>query len=181
VASLATAAFRSEPFQVRVGEHTLWFPHLTADYWVRALSPGSSLLNIVQLMSPEEYDRFLDLLLSGDISAADVPRIANRAVSEAGGRPYWESQRLVSSVFEPTGRVLGSLMLHGVHPETMTLAAYCSAIWALLTRNADTTEMMKAEAQLSVPPPDADPEDLPDDGFDAALARARSAPGVRIG
>ena len=178
MASLSEAAFRTGPFQVEVNGHRLTFPHLTADRWIGVL--GSDLA-VVQLMGPEDFDRFLDLIEDGGLSVDDVPRISRKAISEAAGRPWWEAVRLAGSVFEPSGRVLGNLMLRGVRPETMTLAAYCASVWALLTRNADGTDLMKAEMQLSVPPPEAEDEDIVEDGFEQAVRRAQSAPGVRIG
>lgn len=179
MASLSEAAFRTGPFEIELNGHRLVFPHLTADRWTTAMFSGD--LSVVQLMTPEQFDLLLDLIEDESLSVEDVHRVARKAVAEAAGRPWWEAERLVASVFEPTGRILGNLMLSGVRPETMTLAAWCAAVWALITRNADGTDLMKAEMQLSVPPAEADEDDLAQDDFEAAVRRAQGAPGVRVG
>lgn len=152
--------------------------------WVTAVLPDPMYPSVLRLMTPGGYELLMDRVEDGDVSPADLQRIASLAVKEAGGRPWWETVTLVRSVFAApsSDRLLGSLILRGVRLDDLTLAEFCAAVWARLTENADDKQLFKLEAQLSVPPPGADLEDLdePQD-FSAVAARMRAMPGVRVG
>ena len=152
--------------------------------WVKAVLQDPMYPAVLRLMTPDGYDGLMDRVGDGDVSPAELRRIASLAVKEAGGRPWWETVTLVRSAFvaPSSDRLLGSLILRGVRLDDLTLAEFCAAVWARLTEHADEKQLFKMEAQLSVPPPNADPEDLdePQD-FAATAARMRAMPGVRVG
>lgn len=178
---LRSAAFRTTPFSITHKEVILRFPPLPASVWIEAIGNGP--VALVQLMG-DGYDDFLDAIGNGSLVTADIPHIANRAVAEAGGRPWWEVQRLIGSLLHPEsgGRLLGAVLATGVQPERVTLAAFCAVIWSTVTKGADATELMKAESKLSVPPPGIDLDEIPeDDDFEAAARRMQNTPGMRIG
>lgn len=174
---LRSAAFRTTPFTVTYKGVVLRFPPLSAAEWIDAL--GSDVLGLT-----DDYDALLDAVGAGTITRQDLPRIANRAVAEAGGRPWWETQRLIAALLsqESGGRLLGAVLATGVQPERVTLAAFCSVIWSVITKGADPTELMKAESRLQVPPPDAELDEIPeDDDFGAITRRMQNMPGMRVG
>lgn len=180
MADLRSAAFRSHPFRVGVRGVELEFPPLPAARWLGAIPYGAHAV----LHLSGSVDAVIDALQDGEMELEDVKRLINLAIGEAAGRPYWEAERLIGSVFNDTdrGRVLGEMTLAGVDPERITLAAFCSAVWSLLIRNADSTQRLTMEAELSIPPDDAEAEDFgPEEDFAAMTQRMRAMPGVSVG
>lgn len=179
---LRSAAFRTIPFTVHYKGTPFRFPPLPASEWIEAICDAAPA--VLTLMETDSYDVFLDAIGDGSLVTSDLQGIANRAVAEAGGRPWWEVQRLIGSLLHPEsgGRLLGAVLATGVQPERVTLAAFCAVIWFTVTKGADATELMKAESKLSVPPSGIDLDEIPeDDDFEAAARRMQNTPGMRIG
>lgn len=179
---LRSAAFRSHPFRVGVKGVELEFSPLPAARWLGAIPAGTHA--VFGLAEDGGLDRVIDALQDGEMDIDDVKRLISLAIGEAAGRPYWEAERLIGAVSNDTdrGRVLGELVLAGVDPERITLAAFCSAVWSLLIRNADSTQRLTMEAELSIPPDGAEPEDFgPEEDFGAMAQRMRAMPGVSVG
>lgn len=184
MANLAWAVLGTAPLTVRLNGAVYAFPDRGARPWVKAVLQDPMYPSVLRLMTPDGYDGLMDRVEDGDASPAELRRIASLAVREAGGRPWWETITLVRSAFTApsSGRLLGSLILRGVRLDDLTLAEFCAAVWARLTENADDKQLFKLEAQLSVPPPGADMEDLDESpDFAAVAARMRAMPGVRVG
>lgn len=140
-------------------------------------------LVIAQSMDATSYETFLDEVESGRVDVTDVPRIARAAEAEAGGRPWWEVERLAGALYEENGRLLGELTLSGVNPEEMTLAVFLSAVWARLLKGSDTMQAMKLESQLTVPPADVDLSEMPstEESTSDIVNRLRNMPGISVG
>lgn len=181
---IRSAAYRTRPFPVTVNGVKLMFPALPAARWLEAFGEPGFHVVVTHMMDAGQRDIFLDAITDGRLDVPDVEALAHAALAEASGRPWWEAWKLMASAVnqDSGGRLLGSLVLSGVDAERITLAAWCSAVWSLLTRNADTTELMKMEMQLQMPPPGADPDGWDDvEDFNATAARLRSMPGVSVG
>jgi hypothetical protein len=185
VPDLRTAAFRTEPFTITYNGQALTFRHEPASVWLDVQSRASWVYAICQLADVASYERMLDAVSDGVLRTDDMPRIARAALAEAGGRAWWEVERLISVVYGDGdgGRLLGALVLAGVDPTRITLAAFCSAVWARLTQGADTMQTMKLESQLTIPPAEASEEEVTasEEGFGDPVARLRQLPGVSIG
>jgi len=182
VADLGPAVFRDGPFSVTVAEHHYLFRHEPAATWARALFASSWILQVLHLMDPESYEEMLDRIQEGSVSQEHVRRIAHAALADAGGRPWWEVERLVRACGSNDGRLLGRVVLAGVDPARVTLAAFCAAVWAAATEGAGPEDMLKMESMLTVPPPDALAEEaVPVENPDEVVARLRQLPGVRLG
>lgn len=159
---------------------SLEFPPLPAARWLSAISYSASA--VIHLSG--SVDDVIDALQNEELELADVSRMVSLSIGEAAGRPYWEAERLINSASNDAdrGRVLGELTLAGVDPERITLAAFCSAVWSLLIRNADSTQRLQMEAELSIPPENAEAEDFgPEEDFAQMAQRMRSMPGVSVG
>ena len=177
--NLAAAAFRTTTSPVRGYD----FPRLSAAEWCELLSANTWPVRLVQLMDAEPYEKMLAAIEDEELDKEGLIALARAALADAAGRPWWEAERLVTSCFNEGGRLLGMLLLAGVRPETLTLAAFCCAVWAQITKGADATQLMKAQSELLIPPPDVPLEDLEDSGDDMAVmvASLRNMPGARIG
>jgi hypothetical protein len=160
------------------------FPHRSAAAWMDVMSRSTWPVEVVQAMDADSYSELLDHAEAGQFVPDDIVALARAALAEAGGRPWWQVQRLCNVATAGDGRLLGALVLGGASPERLSLAAFCSAVWAKLTEHADAVGMMKAEAELAVPPPEVTAAEL--EAADQAsmtdlVQAARSMPGVRTG
>lgn len=178
-----SAAFRSQPFVVLVGVHSYAFPVLTARDWLEFFGSGNWVTHSVSALPNEAHTLFIDRVESGELSPTDVRLFAHSALAQSAGRPWWEAERLVGACFSDGGRLLGTVLLGGVDPSRMTLAAFLACVWAALTKGADATALAKMEGELLVPPPEATPEERggADDDVFAVVERLRNMPGVRTG
>jgi hypothetical protein len=156
---------------------------MDAAVWCELLSANTWPVRLIQLMEPEPYEKVLAVIESEELDKEGLIALARATLADAAGRPWWEAERLVSACFNEGGRLLGMLLLAGVRPEKLTLAAFCCAVWAQITKGADATQLMKAQSELLIPPPDVPLEDLEDSGDDMAamVASLRNMPGARIG
>lgn len=181
MADLRSAAFRTDPFSVR----GYTWPHLNAARWLDLLSTGAWPVRLIQAMDGEAHERLLADVESGALAVPDgLLPLAREVLSEAAGRPWWEVETLVSTCYGGDGRVLGMVLLSGIDPGSVTLASFCCAVWAQVTKGADGIELMKAEAQLKVPPPEVTAEELeqqPEEDMAAMVERMRAMSGARIG
>lgn len=179
VADLAPAAFRRAPFPVQVGDDTYIFPALSAAQWLDILSTDRWMTAVLQELEPDEYDRFLD---RPGLCPEDVRKFSCAALSGAGGRPWYQVLRLAGTVLG-SPEALGSVLLRGIDPNSMTLAAFTSCVWVLLTQNGDQMQRMQAEMQLTMPPPEILPEEIEQSpmSMEEMVAAARSVPGMRVG
>lgn len=186
--SFRAAAFRTGPFTLSLGAGTVTrqfaFPLCPAREWLEIMSSDSWAVTVVNTLPTGDYERFLDDVESGQLGAADVRALAHSALAQSAGRPWWEAERLVNACFSDGGRLLGTVLTHGVDPSRMTLAVFLACVWATLTKGADAAAMAKLESELLVPPPDATDEEragLDDDDVFAMVDRMRAMPGVSVG
>lgn len=184
MADLASAAFRAGPLEIVHREVRYVFPHRSAAEWMTLVSEQTWPFDLVQSMEFESYERMLDAAESGAFETADILPLARAVLAAAGGRPWWEVQRLCNVAVAGDGRLLGALVLNGADPARLSLAAFCAAVWARLTENLDATGMMKAEAELQIPPPEVTAAEMAaaeQRSMADLVQAARSMPGVRTG
>lgn len=181
MAELAAAAFRTGPFTITVDGSGYTFPSLTALRWLEILPDRRWALHLVQAMDSDSYERFLTGAEGGRIQPDGLVRIARAALAEAAGRPWWEAERLVMAALG-NDRILGRVMMSGPDLERITLAVFCAVTWSVITHGAGPEDMLKLESQLTVPPPEALAEEIPQEQDLASLAqRLRQLPGVSVG
>ena len=181
---LRAAAFRSTPYRITVRGIDFRFPVWTAAQWLEVTADGQWPVTVCASMDAESHDRFLDAVEAGTLTVHDITRVARAAEAASAGRSWWEAERLIASLYEDGGNLLGRLIMAGVDPSRITLAALCSALWSELIKGGDATHRMKVESQLVVPPADADDEDLdalPQEDISQTVQRLRNMPGMSIG
>lgn len=183
MADLSSAAFRTGLFSVTYKGLELEVRTESAREWLESFGRGTWVRDVRLMVTEESYDLVLDAAANGHLTDDDVLPLARTIMAVAAGRPWWEAERLVASLWPSGGRLLGTLVLAGVDPARLTLAAYCSAVWAQLTKGADTEQMMKLESQLQIPPPGVTPDEMEafDDGWGMDVNQLRSMPGMSVG
>ena len=182
MADLASAAFDRHGFEVTAGRFRIGVPFVSADRWALALCRQPHRSSVIALLPPESQRRVDEWIMSGRMDTATLDKLIYGMISGAGGRPWYQTRMLVHTAMGSDGRILGMLLLRGVRAQDLSLAEYCAAIWAVCTENAGPMDLMKMEAQLSVPPPGVAPDEFDEiEDFQAMADRMRSMPGVRVG
>jgi len=174
---------RPAAISVPLGGFSFTIPSLPAAQWITAISDTHMEMAVLPgLLPPREAWRLEEMLMDEHVSNQQLNLSVYRAISDASGRDWWQTLRLVGAAADETGRILGELELRGVDPHAMTLARWVSAVYALLTQNMDEKELFKFSANLMLVPgiEGLEIEDRPDDAAQV-MAMLRTMPGVSIG
>lgn len=181
--SLQAAAFSRTPFTIEVRGVRLSWPYANAETWLARMADAQWATEILSSMDAVSYDAMLEALLTEQLVRDDLRQVLNQAMGAAGGRPWWEVQRLTGGVLAQDGKLMGRLALAGVQPATMSLAVYLAAAWAAITQGLTGADLMKAEAELMAPPPEITLEEAR--GLEMSttqiVSTLRGLPGVSIG
>lgn len=183
MADLARAAFARGPLTVSVAGADFTFPYMSAGVWLDMMTDPDWVIRVLRSMTPDTYERLMGQLETGRFGRDDLVRVVRAALAEAGGRDWWELERLISALNTADGRTLGAIMAGGADPDRMSLAAFCAVIWRTLTKGAEQTDLMRLETEMSVPPAEAVAAGDVSDEIDlqATVQQLRNMPGVRVG
>jgi hypothetical protein len=132
-----------------VGEHPVTYPAMTAQEWLAVVGAPDFPLLLLEGVDSAEVVPVLRSLASGTVTLEDVRAAAYEALAAAAGMPWWKAARLVGWA---AAGYWGELVLRGVDPSRLSLAAWCAAAWALVRRGRDEVGLLKIEAQFDVPP-----------------------------
>lgn len=175
MADFAPAAFRRGPFTVEADGLTYTFPALSAAEWLDTLAYTSWPAAVLHRVPDAQYEAFLAI---PDLDKSHLLRMAHAVLEGAGGRPWWQVERVAHAVLGAPN-LLGGVLLRGVDPERMTLAAFVSAVWVLLTQSGDDMQRAQMEMELTAPPPEALEEQGPQEmSMDDMVAMMRGVPGM---
>ena len=152
---MLAAYLRCAPFPIRVGTHDVQMPAHMADRWLTAMATDTVRGVVPGLLAPADAAMVVHSLMSGDLTYQELQRAALDAIACAAGRPWWEAMRLAGWADGKSGETYGNLILHGVHPHGVTLAAWCAAMLAYVMRGRELKDRQKIEFDLMVPPPEA--------------------------
>jgi hypothetical protein len=169
------AAIRRTPTTVEVAGHPVTVPYRTAGDWLVALADSRPSLALMRV-ADEPSRAWLIKQLARGVLDADAAAASYEALAQAGGRPWWETQRLLVLGAEPS--VLGHLVLAGVDPWERSVGEWCAAVYTLMTRNAKPEDAFKIDSQLAAPPPGFEDEWDDDADFEAMATAARNMPGM---
>lgn len=181
MADLGHAAYGRSGVWAEADGHQYFFPYAPAGAWLdRITDPHHFAVRVIHLMDPDFHELFLDRIEESAHARQDILQLARSAIAAASGRKWWEAERL--SHLACTDTVIGSVMATGADPERMSLAAYLSLVWVTVARNLDENKRMSIEMELTMPPPEAVDEAVPETmDLNSTVAMLRSLPGVRTG
>lgn len=151
------------PVSVILGNVTYTIPGVRADRWLLALTASGDDITTAVLpgMLPTEQQSDLMLrMMRGHIDPEDIADAAWAAIKMASGLEWWEAIRLTGAVDQPRGELYGRLLLAGVDPRRLTLAAWCAAVFAHLMTGLDEKERSKVMQSLIMPPAGIPLEDV---------------------
>lgn len=180
MSDFSEAAFRpGEEFWVELDGDLYFFPVLsTAEDWLALLGNPDWASNVLRRCSSSTFTAMLDRVAEGDSPSATPLRLARAALADAAGRPWWEAQRLAAHALTP--EILGAVLMRGVQPRALTLAAFLAVTETVIRNGLDDAKRMQFEMELTSPPPEA-LDEAPEEDPAAVIARLRGMTGARIG
>lgn len=170
--------FAREPWRVTVARERVSLPYTPAADWINAIcTSGTTAGSLLPLLTGADRDRIIALLargaLSADEAAAGFYEALRAAVPEMA---WWESYRLLALSAGPSPA--GRMLLAGLDPWQLPPAAWCYALYELMTQGASERDRFRFDAQLKTPPAGVPDDDFGDMDFDQMVAAARSTPGM---
>lgn len=169
--------YAREAYTVRLGDLDIRAPWSAADRWITCVtaSPLAILAGLAE--SPEDLI-VVERLIDGVLTLEEVSAAAYKLLEQAVPYRWWKTVRLLS--LSTRDDIAGHLTLAGLDPRDLTVAQWCAAVYVLVTRNADTKEKFKTDAEFDAPPPGVvDDQWISDDEFNAMVESARAMPGQR--
>jgi hypothetical protein len=137
------------------GEEYL-LPDRPAADWLSCLIGNGFREIIPGWMSPEDESRILNLLFDDKISPKEIDDATYDAMSVAAGRDWWWAMKLItyaSMDVHHWSRVNGRLILAGLDPRQISLAAWVDAVYAVhIEHMTDQDEYTKFKADIDMPP-----------------------------
>lgn len=175
---LLRSAFSRGPVRVTVDGITYVLQYESAAQWMLHFTEPHWMLSVLRGVDADSYEQLMDRMETGRAGPLDADRVACTVLAEAGGRAWWESYRLATALREPTllGAVLGR-----ADPDRLSLAGFLAVVYATVIEGASTTDRMKIEAEIAIPPAGAVLTDDDPDDMAAMVRQMRNLPGVRTG
>lgn len=166
------ATLRCWPIDVEIVGRRHRIPPLPAVTWIEAITGAWS--DVVPGLVDAADVEFTDRIARGEITISEMTTAAKDAVAAAAGIPWWAAVRLVGAGLGQTSTA-GELALGAVDATTVSLAAWCSAVYQALTRNADEKQQAKLDRQILETPEGVTLEERYDeeaaaDAFEAMFA-----------
>jgi hypothetical protein len=166
MAADALAALQIWGLDVELAGETFEVPARPAtDWFVAILTEDVTLPLIPGMMADGAEERITDLLLDGEIDIDLLVQRSREMLTEAGGRPWWEADRLIRSSAASWHIIGGELTRLGVDLGKVSLAAALNAIYVICVRTMDEKERNKFDIDLRLPPIGVEgvkPEDMYD-------------------
>lgn len=131
----AVAALRPCAIDFELGDYTYTIQPLPAVAWLEALldsdQDGSAI--VPGLLGPEDRRDIWSDYVTGALTGDDITKASRAVLEAAGGRRWWEVDRLVRSAAAPDNWALfnGRMTMQGVQLDKISLAAFVNAVYAI--------------------------------------------------
>lgn len=130
------------------------------DYEIPAL-PAADWLAVLMADPFDPDDLILDLVINGKellfletVSADDLAHICFDVITTVSARPWWVAMRLITMA-RGSWSVLGAeLILKGVDPQRVSLAAWLDALLLVALRTMNPDDVTMFTMRLEEPPPE---------------------------
>jgi len=175
------AALRPAAVEVELDGYSYEIPPLAADVWIEAVVSNDAFAILPGLLCPEDEDDILGRLADDGLELDEIRTVARHALGAASGRDWWEAQHLILGAANAWDSFGGALLLRGVDLTSLSIAAFCSMVYSLATRDMDKGDRLKFDMDIKRVPLDAvEEEGAGEEGWAAAF-RAALAEQQRIG
>lgn len=151
------ASLRAWELEVELADRTFVVPSAMSNVWLPILmaEPLDLAEVIPGMLSDADQETLEEALMDGLVSARDVSDLALEVITEAAGRPWWWTLRLLHAASGAWLHVWGSLVAAGVNPQVMSLGAMLDAIYATMLPRGQVREEVRRQfdRELAAPPP----------------------------
>lgn len=144
-------ALKPWPVTIQAGGRDYTIPALPAADWLAVLmadpfDPDDLILELV--------DDGRELLFIETMTADDLEHICFDIIATVSARPWWIAMRLVAMA-RGNWSVLGAeLILKGIDPQRVSLAAWLDALLLITLRTMDSKDVTMFTMRLEEPPPE---------------------------
>lgn len=170
--------FAREPQRVTIAATRVTLPYNPAAAWIGAICGSPTTAGaLLPLLTDGDRATVINRLARGTLAADAVAAALYDALRTAVPElAWWETYRLLALSAQPSPA--GRMLLAGLDPWQVPPAAWCHALYELMTQGVAEKDRFRFDAQLKTPPPEADDDDFGDMDFDQMVAAARSTPGM---
>lgn len=138
------------PHTLDIGPRAVTVRAASALEWLTALADPRFVEHVIPgMLEPADAVAVLRGLAAEDLTTADLVAGANAALGAAAGMSWWKAVRLAQ--WAASG-YWGALVLRGVDPGRLSLAAWCAAVYEAVQDGRDETGRLKVDMALDVPP-----------------------------
>lgn len=162
---------------IQIGEWIFTVPDHPASVWIEAISNPEGGAIVPGLLGLADQRLIWKDFIAGRVTTEDLSTAWREALGAACGRPWWEGARLVlDAVRDDTWPVIhGRLIRSGIDLDRISLGAFWNAVYSMALESCkDEEAQTRFKWELSLPPADVQPEELPADtaanDFMAAMA-----------
>lgn len=158
------AALRPADIEVELGGWVYVISARPAADWMTAIARGAGAI-LPGMLDAEDRAELLRELLRGAVTRDDIAEAVHDVLEAAGGRRWWEVERLISSVMhsEHWPTIHGELLLRGVDLEKISLGAAWNAFYTLIMRSTEEGKRAGVQFEISKPPPGVGVDELYDE------------------
>lgn len=149
------ASLRPVEVDVQLGQWEYTVPALDAAEWIEVLVDGGTWAIVPGLLAPEDRVSVMRDYVGGRVTGEEMVTAAHHVLEAAGGRRWWEVERLVqAAIGENWPTIHGKMLLTGMRFDGMPLGAFINAVWALaLSSCQKESERSALEWEVTKPPP----------------------------
>jgi hypothetical protein len=156
----SAATLRCWSIDVDLAGATYTIPPRPAADWLLAIVDGTWADIVPGLL--DDADNLDNLLAEGTIPSAELRTAAQDALAAAAGAKWWSAAQLA---YQSTASwISAELLLRGVDPNRVSLAAYLAAALHAATQRMDKNQRARFELDLDRPPSGVAPEEWYDEG-----------------
>jgi len=163
------------PLTVTVADVELTIPHCGCDLWLPAVGCNRAWHRVLlDLLDEPSQQSLQDILADGGTSIQEVDKVTKTVIEEGSGRDWWTVPRIIDAADALWDAIGGRLVMAGVLPNRVTIAAWLDAAWFQIQVNIATGKHGKEDlqsliAEIMAPPPEE--LELPD-GEEASMDEA---------
>jgi hypothetical protein len=143
---------RVQPCPVVVGGVTYTVAAVDAGGWLVALTSDLHDSVVPGLLLAEDRLAVVRRLMVGGVESDALWAAARDVIEVVSGHRWWQALYLVGYAEQGHGALYGRLLLAGVRPEGITFAAWCAAMFAMITRDMDEAQRTRFDASFLMPP-----------------------------
>lgn len=165
---------------VTLGGRDYTVPPLHASDWLSVLLEEDLDLSgiIPGLLGEDDQAELSDAVWRDEVTEEEIEEVCLDLIKETAGRDWWWVLHLLWSAASAWMVVYGRLVMQGVKPDELPLAAFLDALYLTCVQNMDKQQRSEFDRMLERPPAHIAPEDaINEDAESAAFLKMMNQSG----